>query len=142
MRMMKLMTAVALLSFAGFSTAQEKVDSKGVTAKVKLEEVVSGYLTEVNGKYKLRATEVTFAPGAYLGAHHHLGPGIRYVVSGTLTFTEVGKDTLYKTGDMFFESGNVAHTARNNTDKPLRMVFFEIVPADLAGPSTILPRAY
>ena len=142
MKSLKLVLALALFAFASYSAAQGKVESKGVTAKVKLEEVVSGYLTEVNGKYKLRATDVTFAPGARLGAHHHLGPGIRYVVAGTLTFTEVGKSTLYKAGDFFYESGNVAHTARNDTKEPLRMVFFEIVPAELAGPSTIPPRAY
>jgi hypothetical protein len=37
---------------------------RGITSAVKLEEVVFGHLTELNGKYKMRATEVTFAPGA------------------------------------------------------------------------------
>jgi quercetin dioxygenase-like cupin family protein len=45
----------------------------------------AGHLAELNGKFKMRATEVVFAPGADLGVHHHVGPGIRYVVSGTLT---------------------------------------------------------
>ena len=30
----------------------------------------------INGKFKMRATEVTFAPGAYLGVHHHVGPQV------------------------------------------------------------------
>ena len=37
---------------------------KWITSTVKLEEAVFGHLTELNGKYKMRATEVTFAPGA------------------------------------------------------------------------------
>jgi quercetin dioxygenase-like cupin family protein len=60
---------------------REKVEAQGITQTIKLEEVVYGHLTELNGKFKLRATEVTFAPDAYLGAHHHVGPGIRYVLS-------------------------------------------------------------
>ena len=46
--------------------AQEKVDVRGITSVVKLEETIFGHLTELNGKYKLRATEVMFAPGGYL----------------------------------------------------------------------------
>jgi quercetin dioxygenase-like cupin family protein len=60
---------------------REKVEAQGITQTIKLEEVVYGHLTELNGKFKLRATEVTFAPDAYLGAHHHVGPGIRCVLS-------------------------------------------------------------
>ena len=89
---MKTILAITMSVFAGWSLAQGKVDTKGITAKVKLEELVSGYLADLNGKYKVRATEVTFAPGAHVGAHHHSGPGIRYVVSGQLTFSQAGKD--------------------------------------------------
>ena len=35
-----------------------KVDTKGLTAKIKYENVLSGYLGELNGKYKLRVTEL------------------------------------------------------------------------------------
>jgi quercetin dioxygenase-like cupin family protein len=48
-------------------------------------------MDELNGKFKMRATEVTFAPGAHLVVHHHVGPGVRYVLSGELTFTEGGE---------------------------------------------------
>jgi quercetin dioxygenase-like cupin family protein len=61
--------------------ARAKKSKQGITQTIKLEEVVYGHLTELNGKFKLRATEVTLAPDAYLGAHHHVGPGIRYVLS-------------------------------------------------------------
>jgi quercetin dioxygenase-like cupin family protein len=87
----------------------------------------------INGKFKLRATEVTFAPGAYLGVHHHVGPGIRYVLSGEVAFTEGGETTMYKAGDYFFETGNLAHTAENRTNLPLRVLFVEILPKDWAG---------
>jgi hypothetical protein len=66
-----------LVSVLGAADAQDKVSMSGISAAIKLEEPVSGNLTELNGKYKLRATEVTFAPGALLDAHHHAGPGLR-----------------------------------------------------------------
>jgi hypothetical protein len=54
----------------------------------------------------LQASEITSEPGGYTGEHHHVGPGIRYVASGTLTFEQEGKTTTYKTGDYVYEAGN------------------------------------
>jgi quercetin dioxygenase-like cupin family protein len=82
---------ITLLSAANRLAAQEKVEVRGVTSVVKIEEVTFGHLSELNGKFKLRATELTFAPGAFIGAHHHVGPGIRYIISGELTFIEGGQ---------------------------------------------------
>jgi quercetin dioxygenase-like cupin family protein len=121
--------------------AAQNVEAHGITSEIKLEEVVFGHLAEINGKFKVRATEVTFAPGAYLGVHHHVGPGIRYVLSGEVAFTEGGQTTVYKTGDYFFETGNLAHTAQNNTTLPLRILFFEILPKDWSAPTVIAPKS-
>ena len=129
-----------LIAIANEAAAQQKVESQGISAKVRLEEVISGHLPELNGKFLIRATEVTFEPGAHLGAHHHAGPGIRYVVSGELTFVQAGKATVYKTGDSFYESGNVVHTGQNLTKSPVRVMFFEILPTQWTGPSTIPPK--
>ena len=55
---------LALLGQARGATAQgtgggpAKVDTKGLTAKIKFESVLSGYLGELNGKYKRRVTEL------------------------------------------------------------------------------------
>ena len=136
-----LLLFVALLGAAGRLAAQESVEMRGITSAVKLEEVVFGHLTEINGKYKMRATEVTFAPGGYLGVHHHVGPGIRYVLSGEVTFTEGGRATVYKAGEYFFETGNLAHTAENKSDMPLRLLFVELLPKNWAAPTVIAPSA-
>lgn len=122
--------------------AQEKVEVRGITAAVKLEETIFGHLAELNDKFKLRATEVTFAPGGYLGVHHHVGPGIRYVLSGEVTFTEGGRATIYRAGDYFFETGNLAHTAENKSGQPLRILFLEILPKDWTGPTIIPTKAH
>jgi quercetin dioxygenase-like cupin family protein len=63
------------------------------------------------------------------------------VLSGEVTFTEGGQATIYKAGDYFFETGNLAHTAQNKTNLPLRILFVEILPKDWAGPTVITPKS-
>ena len=141
-RLVLLVVALLFVARGGADrvAAQERVDVRGLTAAIKIEEIVYGHLPELNGKYKMRATEVTFAPGGFLGVHHHVGPGIRYVISGEVTFTEGGHTTIYRAGDYFFETGNLAHTAENKTQQPLRILFVEILPRDWSGPTVILPK--
>ncbi|MBX9829622.1 MAG: cupin domain-containing protein [Xanthobacteraceae bacterium] len=141
MTRLTLLIVIVLAALADRATAQHHVEARGLTPSVKLEETIYGHLTELNGKYKMRATEVTFAPGAFLGAHHHVGPGIRFVLSGELAFTEGGYTTIYRAGDYFFETGNLAHTAENKTAQPLRVLFFEILPKDWDGPTIVPPRS-
>jgi quercetin dioxygenase-like cupin family protein len=136
-----LLLFVALLTGAGRLAAQETVDTRGVTSVITVEEIVFGHLTELNGKFKLRATELTFAPGGHIGVHHHVGPGIRYIISGELTFAEGGQETVYKAGEYFFETGNIVHTAHNKTNLPLRILVVEILPKDWTAPAMITPRS-
>ena len=135
-----LLFLMVLLGGASRLAAEEKVEVRGVTSVIKIEEVTFGHLSELNGKFKLRATELTFAPGAFIGGHHHVGPGIRYVISGELTFTEGGQSTVYKAGEYFYETGNLAHSAENKANLPLRILVMEIVPKDWSGPAMIPPR--
>jgi len=60
--------------------------------------------------------------------------------SGEVAFTEGGQTTVYKTGDYFFETGNLAHTAQNNTTLSLRVLFVEILPKDWSAPTVIPPK--
>lgn len=138
--MTRLSLALSLVMLIGAAPvrSQERVDLRGISATVKLEDVLYGHLPAISGQFKLRATEVTFAPDAYLGVHHHIGPGIRYVLSGEVTFTEGGQVTVYRAGDYFFEAGNIAHTAENRTKLPVRILFVEVLPKDWAA-STIIP---
>jgi quercetin dioxygenase-like cupin family protein len=122
---------------SGVANAQQKVEVKGQTPKVKLSQVVSGYLSDVNGKYQLRVTETTFEPGGSVGPHHHAGPGIRCMTAGELTYVLAGKTTIYKAGDCYYESGNETTSVRNATDKPTVLLVFEILPASLSGGSAM-----
>lgn len=121
-------------------SAQQKVDRKGTSSTIKLEQVVVGHLTAINGKYKLQVTETTYESGGYTGEHHHVGPGIRYIVSGELTFVEEGKTRIYKAGDYFYEAGNITNAAFNKSGSPVRVLVFEILPADWKGGSAVPPK--
>jgi hypothetical protein len=49
-----LLLFVALLTGVGRLAAQETVDTRGITSVIKVEEIIFGHLTELNGKFKLR----------------------------------------------------------------------------------------
>ena len=78
MRRFTLLLFVVLLGGTDRMAGQETVETRGITSVIKIDEVIFGHLTELNGKFKLRATELTFAPDGYVGVHHHVGPGVRY----------------------------------------------------------------
>lgn len=114
-----------------------KVDTKGLVAKIRFESELAGPLADLNGKYKLRVTELTLDPGGYVGEHNHVGPGIRQVALGQMTYVLPDKTVVYGPGDFFFESGDVNHTVFNKTGAPMVHLLFEILPADHKGPSLI-----
>jgi len=138
-------TVLPLMAFAmqpGKARAQTqngpvRVDTKGLVAKIKFEAPLGGFLTDINGKYKLRVTELTLAPGGQVGEHNHVGPGIRQVTSGYMTYVLPKETIVYGPGDFFFETGDVNHTVFNKTDAPMVHVLFEILPVDHSGPSLI-----
>jgi len=114
-----------------------KVDTKGLVAKIKFESDLAGFLSDLNGRYKLRVTELTLEPGGHVGEHNHVGPGIRQVTSGHMTYVLPDKTIVYGPGEFLFESGDLNHTVFNKTDAPMVHVLFEILPADHKGPSLI-----
>ena len=136
---------MALVARASEATAQTgsspvKVDTKGLVAKIKFEAPIAGFLSDINGRYKLRVTELTLAPGGHVGEHNHVGPGIRQVTSGYMTYVLPDKTVVYGPGEFFFESGDINHTVFNKTDAPMVHVLFEVLPSDLNGPSLIPVR--
>ncbi len=141
MRRLTLVVLVALFYVVGHSSAQQQVERKGLTSTVKLEGTDFGYLGELNGKYKLRVTETIIEPGGYVGEHNHVGPGIRFLASGELTFLEHGKTRTYKAGDYFYETGGITNSTSNKTSSPTVLITFEILPVDLKGGSAVPPKS-
>ena len=117
-----------------------QVNTSGLVARIKFEAPIAGFLREINGKYKLRVTELTLAPGGHVGEHNHVGPGIRQVTSGYMTYVLPDRTIVYGSGDFFFESGDVNHTVFNKTNEPNVHLLFEILPMDHSGPSLIPVR--
>ena len=135
--------ALIAIFYVTASSGQETrvVERKDVDSKVKLEQVVSGYLTELNGKYKLTITETTFKPGGHVAEHHHVGPGIRVMTAGELTLIDAGRTRIYKAGDIFYESGDVTTSAYNKGNVPAVVLNFEILPVDWKGGSAVPPKS-
>jgi quercetin dioxygenase-like cupin family protein len=72
---------------------------------VGFEQVLSGHVTDLNGRYKFRVSEVKYQPGGYVGDHHHAGPGVRVIIAGEFTYVKGDKTTVYKAGDAFLRAG-------------------------------------
>jgi quercetin dioxygenase-like cupin family protein len=113
------------------------VEMSGVNSTIALERPVTGHLVSLNGRYKLRGTMTIFEPGGYMGAHHHAGPGLRYVLAGELTYVEAGRTHVFRRGDWFYESGDTLNTAANRSAERDTILNFEILPADWYGASTM-----
>ena len=137
---------VAVLVFCGAGAAQlwaqtaaapPMVEMKGVKGSVKLQTPLEGFMTALNGKLDLRASEVEFEPGGEVRDHYHFGPGIRRVLAGELTIIYAGKnkEQLVRAGEYFYESGDVDIWAVNRGSQPARLLIIELVPANLKGPA-------
>ena len=130
---------VALAASDAYSQESLKVDTKGVTAKILYEApITGGHVAELQGKYKLRVTEIAIAGGGYVGDHNHLGPGIRQMTEGEMEYIMPDRTVTYRLGDFFFETGDVSH--RVKSPKPSTHLLFEILPTEVDGPSLIRPR--
>ena len=118
---------------------QPQVETNGLTRKIIAEHVLSGPLSQLNGKYKMVAVDFAIAPGGYVGPHHHAGPGYRCVTHGVVTNVEEdGKSTDYHPGECYFEGGDKSHVPRNNGDTMVLGVQVELLPANWSG-SSLLP---
>jgi quercetin dioxygenase-like cupin family protein len=133
---MKLLIFLIIIISPFFCGAQE-IKKERFRSTVKLEEIISGHLQELNGKYKIRLSETTYEPGGFIGEHHSVGPGIRYVKSGELTYIQNDTTRIFREGTYFYESGDVVHTAYNRSGKAVIIINFEVVPADWKGASPI-----
>lgn len=137
------LVASALLS-ASLMVAQQMsqgptVEMKGVKAQKKHEATLAGFFTPINGKLKMRATEIEIAPQGSIGDHLHVGPGIRYLVEGDLTLVDAdtGREQQLRAGDYFDESGDRDVRAQNRGAVPVKIVVVELVPGDLQGSAMV-----
>jgi quercetin dioxygenase-like cupin family protein len=116
-RLIALVSVGAASGILTVKAQQSQIEVNGLTRKIIAEHVLSGPLTELNGRYKMVAVDFAIAPGGYVGPHLHAGPGYRCVTHGVVTNVEAdGKTTEYHPGECYFEGGDKSHTPRNNGD--------------------------
>jgi quercetin dioxygenase-like cupin family protein len=143
-RVVRLVLVASALLSASLMVAQQmshgpSVEMKGVKTQKKHEAGLAGFFTPINGKLKMRATEIEIEPQGSVGDHLHFGPGIRHLVAGELTLVDAdtGKEQQLRAGDYFDESGDRDIRAQNRGTVPAKLVAVELVPADLEGSAMV-----
>ncbi len=85
----------------------------------------------------MRHDRVDFPPGGIAYRHTHPGPGIRYLLHGSLRIESGGETHEYGPGEAWFESGPepVLATASETEDSAFVRVL--LLPGEWAGKRTI-----
>lgn len=85
----------------------------------------------------MRCDRVDFPPGGIAYTHTHPGPGIRYLLHGSIRIESAGQTHAYGPGEPWFEGGPepVLATASETDDTAFVRVL--LLPAEWAGKRTI-----
>jgi quercetin dioxygenase-like cupin family protein len=84
-----------------------------------------------------RCDRVDFPPGGIAYTHTHPGPGIRYLLEGTITIRSEGRTTEYAAGDSWFEAGHEPVHATADPERASAFVRVLLLPAEWEGRRTI-----
>lgn len=109
---------IASISYGNGCVAQGTVERLTL-----LEKQVDLPSEQVNSK----VMRVKFSPGFKTPWHTHEGPGPRYVIKGELTVVENGKTNVYKSGDVFWETGALM-SVENTGGEFAELLIFELDP--------------
>jgi quercetin dioxygenase-like cupin family protein len=92
---------------------------------------------DASGPWIARCDRIDFPPGGIAYTHTHPGPGIRYLLLGTITIRSEGHETAYAPGEPWFEAGPEPVHATAAADRPSAFVRVLLLPAIWAGKRTI-----
>jgi hypothetical protein len=84
-----------------------------------------------------RCDRIDFPPGGIAYAHTHPGPGIRYLLAGTLTIRSEGHTTEYAAGEPWYEAGPEPVHATAAADRASAFVRVLLLPDEWEGKRTI-----
>ena len=84
-----------------------------------------------------RCDRIDFPPGGVAYAHTHPGPGIRYLLQGSLEVRTGGDATVYGPGGAWFESGPEPVYAAAAQTEETAFVRVLLLPAEWQGKRTI-----
>jgi quercetin dioxygenase-like cupin family protein len=85
----------------------------------------------------MRHDRVAFQPGGIAHRHTHPGPGIRCLLSGSITIDSEGDVTTYGPGEPWFESGPEPVLATTSATEPSAFTRVLLLPAAWEGRRTI-----
>jgi quercetin dioxygenase-like cupin family protein len=92
---------------------------------------------DVSQPWIARCDRIDFPPGGIAYTHTHPGPGIRYLLHGSITIRSEGKTTVYEAGEPWFESGPEPVHATAAADRETAFVRVLLLPALWEGKRTI-----
>lgn len=92
---------------------------------------------DVQADWFMRCDSVAFPPGGCALTHTHQGPGIRYLLDGTIRIDTLGESTHYDAGGAWYESGPHPVFAQADAQASSRFVRVMVLPPSLAGKSSI-----
>lgn len=113
------------------------VSSTGVGGETLLTEPVTGLDPGDGKQWLMRCDSVSFPPGGCAFTHVHRGPGIRYLLEGSIEIDTGGSKTPHGQGEAWFESGPEPVFAQADGDIPTRFIRAMILPLSLLGRSSI-----
>ena len=92
---------------------------------------------DVRPGWLMRHDRIDFAPGSVAYRHTHPGPGIRYLLYGSLQIESGGETHEYGPGDAWFESGPEPVLATSSEAEETAFVRVLLLPPEWAGKRTI-----
>jgi hypothetical protein len=85
----------------------------------------------------MRCDRVDFPPGSVAYRHTHPGPGIRYLLHGSLRIESVGETHVYGPAEPWFEAGPDPVLATASDTEETAFVRVLLLPREWAGKRTI-----
>jgi hypothetical protein len=92
---------------------------------------------EVEDGWLMRNDRVDFPPGGVAYTHTHPGPGVRYLLHGSLRIESGGEVHEYGPGEAWFESGPEPVLAIASATEETAFVRVLLLPPEWAGQRTI-----
>ena len=92
---------------------------------------------EVEPGWLMRHDRIDFPPGGIAYRHTHPGPGIRYLVHGSIRIESGGRTHDYGPGEAWFESGPEPVLATASPTEESTFVRVLLLPPEWAGKRTI-----
>lgn len=88
-------------------------------------------------EWVMRCDRVDFPPGALAYRHTHPGPGIRYLLHGSIRVETSGSENTYEPGHAWFESGPEPVLAHASPAEETAFVRVMLLPREWEGRRTI-----